>query len=403
MEQPPLLIRRRASSRLFISMITAILAQPILASPAYTSKSLQPPFKKSFPSSPRHFRKDSVDRFVSDLDHLKTLSSKTKLLSPTHSKRDSSYTKSWTNEDWDRHQVRSFFRYQRHLRSWAKSPTALAVFPMVAALTLWSLFVFYIAQKSPRLTSFLERASFAAGVSSFAAPISLLLALRTNRALNRLLEARSMFGKMVRSTGSLAGLVVTYLAPLDPSDALLMGRYLSIFGWTVKGLLRGEEDHVALQTILPRPESAWVIASPADTPVTIVFRLRQMIAKHMHRLPLPASKAMEARLAELEVVLGVCKRLIGSPIPPTYTRHTSRVLCLYLGLLPVALVGSKVSLFAILLNVILLSYVFVGIDEIGVEIEHPFPLLPMYYLSLAMQKNVANQFVLKDRGLPPCR
>ena len=109
---------------------------------------------------------------------------------------------------------------------------------------------------------------------------------------------------------------------------------------------------------------------------------------------------MEESICELETVLGVCKRLLGSPIPPTYTRHTSRVLCLFLGFLPVAMVGSGVSFLATLLNCALISYVFVGIDEIGVEIEHPFPLLPMYHLSSAIQNNVANQFLCMAMGPP---
>mmetsp|Transcript_40013 Transcript_40013/g.113294 ORF Transcript_40013/g.113294 Transcript_40013/m.113294 type:complete len:100 (+) Transcript_40013:1-300(+) len=92
---------------------------------------------------------------------------------------------------------------------------------------------------------------------------------------------------------------------------------------------------------------------------------------------------------------------MGSPIPPTYTRHTSRVLCLYLGLLPIALVGgSTCGLLAILVNISLLSYVFVGIDEIGVEIENPFPLLPMYHLSTVVQENVGNQFLMMSHSPP---
>ena len=40
------------------------------------------------------------------------------------------------------------------------------------------------------------------------------------------------------------------------------------------------------------------------------------------------------------------------------------------------------------------------LDEIGVEIEHPFPLLPMYHLSSAIQNNVANQFLSMAMGPP---
>ena len=138
----------------------------------------------------------------------------------------------------------------------------------------------------------------------------------------------------------------------------------------------------------------------SDSPTSILLRLRQVIASVVDKLPLSAATAMEESICELETVLGVCKRLLGSPIPPTYTRHTSRVLCLFLGFLPVAMVGSGVSFLATVLNCALISYVFVGIDEIGVEIEHPFPLLPMYHLSSAIQNNVANQFLSMAMGPP---
>jgi predicted membrane chloride channel (bestrophin family) len=44
--------------------------------------------------------------------------------------------------------------------------------------------------------------------------------------------------------------------------------------------------------------------------------------------------------------------------------------------------------------VIFLSYIFVGIDEIGVEVENPFPLLPMFTLSSILKEKVADQFAM---------
>jgi putative membrane protein len=261
---------------------------------------------------------------------------------------------------------------------------------------LWSGLVYQIVHRRfPTLLPWVKDADFVIGLGSFTAPISLLLALRTNRALNRLLEGRSMWGTLVRASTTLAGLAATYIQPKDSNVALLMGRYLAILGWSLKGFLRNEEDTEVLRTVLPPDEANWVERSPGDHPTAIICRLRQLMASQVKDLPLVAAQAMEDRLAELEVAIGTCKRLLGSPIPPTYTRHTSRVLCLYLGMVPLALVGnSKAGLSAILINVALLSYVFVGIDEIGVEIEHPFPLLPMHHLSKVTQDNVGNQFIM---------
>jgi predicted membrane chloride channel (bestrophin family) len=187
---------------------------------------------------------------------------------------------------------------------------------------------------------------------------------------------------------------------VDQEHSLLIGRYLSIFGWILKGYFRNEDDTLVLRTVLLPDEAEWIEHTPGDRPTAIISRLRHLIGGKVKTLPLTASQSMEVRLTELESILGICKRLLGSPIPPTYTRHTSRVLCLYLGLVPLALIGSsKAGLIAILINVALVSYVFVGVDEIGVEIENPFPLLPMFHLCKGNQENIANQFVMSQQPL----
>jgi putative membrane protein len=338
---------------------------------------------------------DSIAAFVQDLQRLDALRGQLPVLSLSHSSNDSTYTRSWTHLDWEQHQVPSFQRYRKHLASWVKSPTARAVLPSVAVVIVWSVVVKLLYEKIGILQDVFGQSSFSSGVSAFTAPIGLLLALRTNRALNRLLEARGMFGKMNRSTSSLAGMGCTYLTN---ADAILLGRYLAIYGWALKGTLRREETTQVCQTMLPPGEATWILSTaPADTPTSIVFRLRHLIANSEIPIPMAAAAAMEGYLCEMETVLGVCKRLIASPIPPTFSQHTSRILCLYLGLLPVALVATTTtssnsnSLSSILISVTLLSYAFIGIDETSCEIENPFPLIPMFELSCTSQKNIQNQ------------
>jgi putative membrane protein len=363
-----------------------------------TTASLSTLHSKSDPSTSTDYEDDSVQSFVNDLASLSSFQGSWSLLTPTHSNRDSSYTKSWTNQDWERHQVRSFWRYKRHLSSWFKSPTAFAVLPTVVSVVIWSYLVILLARKVPMFSEFLGKSSFSFATGSFAASISLLLALKTNRALDRLLEARSQFGILVRATQSLSGMVASYVSPISQQKALLMGRYLSLYGWCLKAMFRGEDDALVCRAMLPPSELEWLAKnSSVDTPSCILFRLRNIVASltTTHELPHAATLAMEERLSDIEKACGVCKRILASPIPPTFTRHTSRVLCLYLGMLPMA--SSSTSVVAILLNVAITTYVFVGIDEIAVELEHPFPLLPMFALCATIQRNVGNQFVLRDQ------
>jgi ion channel-forming bestrophin family protein len=354
------------------------------------SHQLQLPRQKTWP------RRDSIKFFLSDREDLESLVNATDILTKSHWKRDSSYTKSWTNEDWERHQMKSFRRYAMHVQSWFSSPTFLSVLPTTIVCVLWAVACMTAVSKFQLVDEFVSKAPFSTSISSFTSPISILLALKTNRALNRLLEARNMFGVVIRVTTALAGMTVNYIyQSVDKNLGLLVGRYLAVYGWCMKGLLRGEDDSVVLQTLLPPTEAAWILSQP-DRPTGIVLRLRSIVAQLTKdgKLPNAITKSFEDRLTELERAMGICKRIKASPIPPTFTRMTSRVLCMFLCFLPLALVSTPgfKSPVAILVIVTFLSYIFVGIDEISVEVENPFPLLPMFSLSANLEQKVFDQF-----------
>jgi hypothetical protein len=259
-------------------------------------------------------RRDSFSLFELDIVKLRSFENTTDVLTKSHWKRDSSYTKSWTDEDWKSHQMKSFRRYVRHTKSWIASPTFISVLPTVLATLLWTIICMISVSKFQHIQQFVSRAPFSTSISSFTSPISILLALKINRALNRLLEARNMFGLIVRVVTAITGMVVNYIyVPVDKRLGLLMGRYLAAFTWCVKGLLRGEDDSIVLETLLPPDEAAWVKSHP-DSPSAIIFRLRSIIAHLTLRGKLPTSitKAMEDKIADLERALGVCKRIKGT-------------------------------------------------------------------------------------------
>mmetsp|Transcript_29956 Transcript_29956/g.64135 ORF Transcript_29956/g.64135 Transcript_29956/m.64135 type:complete len:435 (-) Transcript_29956:125-1429(-) len=367
-----------------------------------TTTSSRSPLWKNVDGSAKSGRRDSIDSFLADVKKLDGMLGRVPILTKTHSKRDSSYTKSWTDADWELHQIKSFRRYAKHMRSWCTSPTFISVLPTVLTTVAWTTCCI-LAIQFPYLRDLVRGAPFSHSISSFTSPISILLALKTNRSLNRLVEARSVWGKMIRVTTSLAGMSVNYISPIDPELGILTGRYLAAFGWCMKGKLRGEDDGLVLRTLMPSSELEWMESSCSgpggviDTPSIIIFRLRSIVAKITNDprgcLSIAASQVIEQRLGELESSVGICKKIVASPIPPTFTRMTSRVLCLFLWFLPLALVSSGMqSPLSILVIVTFLSYIFVGIDEIGVEVEYPFPLLPLFSLAANMKAGVANQY-----------
>merc|ERR1719398_218188 len=77
--------------------------------------------------------------------------------------------------------------------------------------------------------------------------------------------------------------------------------------------------------------------------------------------------------------VGACERIFKSPIPLVYTRHTARFVGLWLGLLPLAIWGADTSWnhLATIPSCAITSFFLLGIEELGLQIEEPFGILPM--------------------------
>ena len=89
--------------------------------------------------------------------------------------------------------------------------------------------------------------------------------------------------------------------------------------------------------------------------------------------PPPTPPRLRARLND---AMGACERLLRTPIPQSYTRHTSRFLTLWCNLLPLALwpalgLGTPLA-------TVFIGFALLGIEDIGVQIEEPFCVLPLW-------------------------
>lgn len=86
------------------------------------------------------------------------------------------------------------------------------------------------------------------------------------------------------------------------------------------------------------------------------------------------------RLITAFLIWQACERLFSSPVPLVYTRHTARFLSSYLLLLPLALwpqfADSWNHIATIPTSAVLATFLF-GIDELAVQLEEPFSILPL--------------------------
>ena len=91
---------------------------------------------------------------------------------------------------------------------------------------------------------------------------------------------------------------------------------------------------------------------------------------------------IDKSLVILGDMLGACERIFSSPVPLVYTRHTARFLSLWMLLLPFAMyedfakTSDLLALPLVPASAMLALFMF-GIEELAVQLEEPFSILPM--------------------------
>ena len=96
--------------------------------------------------------------------------------------------------------------------------------------------------------------------------------------------------------------------------------------------------------------------------------------------------------------MGACERIFKTPIPLVYTRHTSRFVGFWLALLPLAIWGIDNSWnhLASIPSTAVIAFFLLGIEELGLQIEEPFGILPMEAFCNGSIGAVLNEMVLAE-------
>ena len=95
----------------------------------------------------------------------------------------------------------------------------------------------------------------------------------------------------------------------------------------------------------------------------------------------PMSRArMDQSVATLVDLTGACERIFKSPVPLVYTRHTARFLTSFMLGVPLGLweaTGGYWNHWVTVPATVGLAFFLFGIEEIGIQIEEPFSILPL--------------------------
>lgn len=206
--------------------------------------------------------------------------------------------------------------------------------------------------------------------------IGLLLVFRTNASYDRFWEGRRLWGSITNDCRNLGRLAHVWL-DRSPLTAARYAFWLRRFPSTVMHRLQGSTgEFSASQEVLDElgfsADDVAALSSGRTAPQQIVVELTRLIndATREGHLAETQRLVFEQTHQRLIDCLGGCERIHSTPLPYAYAIHLRRSLILYGLSLPLALVSR--FQWSTVPAVLVMMYILLGIEEIGVEIEDPF-------------------------------
>ena len=220
-----------------------------------------------------------------------------------------------------------------------------------------------------------------AAVGSF---IGLLLAFRTQQAYDRFWEARGLWDEVFAATRGLVRLS-TASRDLGTHEAMETSETVvglaAAFPYALKQHLRGERNRrelleaaaVASGCSNGAPAMRYLVAAARqpNLPLAVLSELTHAL------LPMRLSHGdlfwwqADQHCDQLVAILSKAERINGTPVPLSYSRHTSRFFSVYTFTLPLALCHT-INLWLLPPAVAVVSWVIYATEEIGHIIENPF-------------------------------
>ncbi len=196
--------------------------------------------------------------------------------------------------------------------------------------------------------------------------LGLLLVFRTNASYDRFWEGRKLWGGMVNETRNLVRSAGVFLA----GDRVLLhrvARWTAIFPYAAMNALRGAKGLGPLADGAPDE-----VVNAQHPALAVAAKVTECLneARSKGLISDIVFTSIDQNVQLLVGYLGGCERIRKTPLPFAYVVHLRRALFIYCLTVPFALVQQ--TGWVTVLETLLISYVFFGIEEIGVEIEGPF-------------------------------
>ncbi|KAL1512201.1 hypothetical protein AB1Y20_005465 [Prymnesium parvum] len=305
-------------------------------------------------------------------------------------------------ERWDSH--RSPGRYGRLLFGVLFGVTTRRIGVTVALLVVFSGFVQAYASMAAGDSRMPELQLPLTPFELTAPVLGLLLVFRTNTAYDRFNTGSDASWEVTGRLRSVMRQLVAWAGGPEVTAAERAAVFELIDGccvlhaWLMSEYLRGEEGAAegvellrGIGEVAARGRQAGAREACDAMQLTPWLALTALSFEVNHRLPsLEVNQriAIDAQLTSLTKALGTCEKLLRTPIPLGYTRYSVRFLWIWLTLLPFALV-STFGAFGVgtwwedkpkpvlLTAMLFIGFIFLSIEDIAVQIEEPFAILPL--------------------------
>ncbi|KAK2407092.1 Bestrophin protein [Trifolium repens] len=289
----------------------------------------------------------------------------------------------YNHTNWVQH--RSSLRHVRHFFSSLSSRVILSLVPPVLFFTSFAAVI--AAYNTAVLLDFFPEFFPVLRASSLpyqltAPALALLLVFRTEASYSRFVEGKKAWTSVISAAHDFARLVMSVQSDFHLRNALL--NYIIAFPLVLKcHVLYGSDLARDLQNLLEVDDIALIMNSKHRPRCIIEF-----ISQSIRLLKLEDSRrnVLESKITCFHEGIGLCEQLMGIPIPLSYTRLTSRFLVLWHLTLPIIL-WDDCHWVVVPATFISAASLFC-IEEVGVLIEDPFPMLALNDLCQKAQKDI---------------
>jgi putative membrane protein len=232
--------------------------------------------------------------------------------------------------------------------------------------------------------------------------LGILMVARTTNGYDRWWEARKAWGGIVNQSRNLALVALAY-GPADPDWRGRVVRWTVAFAHAARARLQGGDAAPQLAALLGGEAAA--VEGAAHPPGMVALRIAALLAEARQRLGLDGFAFLQADRERAQLIdhLGACERILATPLPRIYSVAERRFVFIFLATVPFALLHKVEADWLVPFFTMLLAYLVLSLDQIGIELQNPFSPrnlshLPLDEICKTIERNLLD---LLDAKQPP--